>query len=487
MNKRYLAVDLGASGGRCIAGAFDGNRLALQEIHRFPNGPTEIRGTFHWNFLGLYREIRHGMAQAKRDFGPSLASMGVDTWGVDFGLLDANGFLLGEPVHYRDRRTDAMPEKVFAAVGRETVFEQTGIQVMPLNTLYQLYALAQAGDVAYRHAQCLLFSPDLLNYWLTGIQAAERTIAGTSQCYNPIARDWAYPLLEGLGIRTDLFAPFADPCTVLGPTDDGLPVVATGSHDTASAFAAVPMRPCESCAILSSGTWSLLGIERDAPIVHADALLANVTNEIGLADTIRFLKNLSGLWILQELRREEAEQGRDRDWPALCALAEEAPPFALFLDPADPVFVPAGPMACRIRDLAQRSGQKPPQDIGAMVRAVLEGLAFLYAETLETLERLTGAPRDTVRIVGGGCRNDTLNQWTANATGRRVVAGPAEATAIGNLLSQMIALGDVASLTEARTVVRRSFADEADTREPCDREQWLAMRATWREKTSVRQ
>jgi len=479
MARHYIAVDLGASSGRTIVGTLENGILTLKEMNRFWNGPTEINGTLYWDFVHLFRSIQDGITLAKKEFGDGLVSMGIDTWGVDFGLIDKQGRLLGNPVNYRDARTNGMTEKVFAAVGKETVFQQTGIQFMQLNTLYQLYSLAQSKDAQYLQADKLLFVPDLLNYWLTGKMATERTFASTSQFYNPVTKDWAFDLLKKLNIRTDLFAPFADPGTVLGEYK-GLPVVNVGSHDTASAFAAVPVAEGEQCAFLSSGTWSLLGTELPKPVINKDILAANFTNEIGVCDTVRFLKNLSGLWIMQEIRRIWAEQGFDYTWDEMADMAMLSKPFEFFINPGDDVFVAPGDMPARIQDYCERTGQKRPQERGQILRAAYEGLALLYADTYGTLEKLTGKKMDVLRIVGGGCQNKNLSPFAACATGRKVITGPVEATAIGNLIVQMLAMGDIASLDEGREIVRKSFAHESKTFLPQNVEAWKAALEKWR-------
>ncbi len=479
MAKHYLAVDLGASSGRTIVGTLKNGTLTLKEMNRFWNGPTEINGTLYWDFVYLFRNIQNGIALAKKEFGSGLVSMGIATWGVDFGLIDGQGKLLGNPVNYRDSRTDGMLEKVFAAIGKETVFQQTGIQFMQLNTLYQLYALAQSKNAQYLQADKLLFVPDLLNYWLTGKMATNRTFASTSQMYNPVTKDWASDLLKKLNIRTDLFAPFADSGTVLGDYK-GLPVVNVGSHDTASAFAAVPVAKGEECAFLSSGTWSLLGTELSAPAINDSVLAANFTNEVGVCDTIRFLKNLSGLWIMQEIRRTWVEQGFDCTWDEMADLAMLSKPFEFFINPGDDVFMAPGDMPARIQDYCERTGQKRPQERGQILRAAYEGLALLYADTCEALEKLSGKKMSVLRIVGGGCQNKNLSPFAANATGRKVVTGPVEATAIGNLIVQMLAVGDIASLDEGREIVRKSFAHESKTFYPQDVDAWKAALEKWR-------
>ncbi|WP_372846688.1 rhamnulokinase family protein [Pontiella sp.] len=479
MKKHYLAVDLGASSGRTIVGTFEDGKLSLKEMNRFWNGPTEVRGTLYWDFVHLFRNIQEGIALAKKEFGDGLVCMGIDTWGVDFGLIDSDGRLACNPVNYRDSRTAGMFEKVFEKVPKAEVFQQTGIQFMELNTLYQLMSLSVEDSFQYRNAAKMLFSPDLLSYWLTGKMVAERTIASTSQFYNPVTKDWAYDLLEKLGIRTDLFAELVDPGTVIGDVD-GLPVVAVGGHDTASAFAAVPVTEGEQSAFLSSGTWSLLGTELPEPVINDETLAANFTNEVGVCNTVRFLKNLSGLWILQELRRNWNTQECDYSWAAMEHMALEAKPFAFFIDPSDTIFLTPGDMPARIQDYCERTGQGRPETHAQILRAAYEGLALLYADTYESLETLSGRTLDTLRIVGGGCKDTLLDQMAANATGRKVVTGPTEATATGNLIMQMFAMGDIKSLAEGREVIRNSFADETNVFEPQNAAEWKNALKTWR-------
>jgi rhamnulokinase len=479
MKKHYLAVDLGASSGRTIVGTLEDGKLTLKEMNRFWNGPTEINGRLFWDFVHLFRNILDGIALARKEFGADLVSMGVDTWGVDSGLLDSDGRLLGNPVNYRDSRTVGMFEKVFERVPKSEVFAQTGIQFMELNSLYQFMAMSLENSIQYKTAKKMLFCPDLLSYWLTGKMVAERTIASTSQFYNPITKDWAYDLLEKLGIRTDLFADLVNPGTVVGETS-GLPVVAVGGHDTACAFAAVPVAEGEKCAFLSSGTWSLLGTELSEPVINDKVLEANFTNEVGVCDTVRFLKNLSGLWMMQELRRVWSEQGFEYTWDEMAEMALLSEPFEFFIDPSDPLFLTPGNMPARIQEACERTGQKRPSDHGQILRAAYEGLALLYADTYESLETLTGKEFDTLRIVGGGCQNITLSQFAADATGLKVITSPKEATAIGNILMQMFAMGDISSLEEGRGIIRDSFAHESKTYLPKDVAAWKTALKKWR-------
>ncbi|MDF7806627.1 rhamnulokinase [Pontiellaceae bacterium B12219] len=479
MGKHYLAVDLGASSGRTIVGTLEDGKLTLKEMNRFWNGPTEIRGTLHWDFVHLFRNIKEGIALAKKEFGDGLVSMGIDTWGVDFGLFDSDGKLLRNPVNYRDSRTVGMFDKVFSLVPKEEVFAQTGIQFMELNTLFQLMSLSLEDSFQYRSATKLLFSPDLLGYWLTGNMVAERSIASTSQFYNPATKDWAYDLLKKLNIRTDILPDLVDPGTVLGETD-GLPVISVGGHDTASAFAAVPVKEGEHCAFLSSGTWSLLGTELPEPVINEASLAANFTNEVGVCGTVRFLKSLSGLWMIQELRRNWNEQDYDYSWAAMEHMALDAKPFEFFVDPSDELFLAPGDMPGRIQDYCERTGQARPETHAQILRAAYEGLALLYASVYESLEQVTGRTLDTLRIVGGGCRDTLLDQLASNATGRKVITGPTEATATGNLIMQMLAMGDIQSLEEGREIIRNSFAEETREFEPQDSEDWKNSLTIWR-------
>jgi sugar (pentulose or hexulose) kinase len=343
--------------------------------------------------------------------------MGIDTWGVDFGLLDTDGKLIGNPVNYRGTRTVGMFDKVFEKVPKTEVYDSTGIQFMELNTLYQMMALSESGSAQYNMADKMLFTPDLLGYCLTGNMVAERTIASTSQFYNPKTHDWAYDLLEKLGIRTDLFAELVDPGTVLSEYNS-IPVVSVCGHDTACAFAAVPVQPGEKSAFMSSGTWSLLGAELAEPVISADSLAADFTSEVGLGRTIRFLKNMCGFWILQELKRCWNEQGCNYGWPKMDALNDAAEPLKYFSNPSADEFYTPGDMPTRIQDYCERTGQGRPEDHGAIMRCYYESMALLYADAFEGLENVIGQELDGLRIGGGGSQNFALDQYVANAIGR---------------------------------------------------------------------
>jgi rhamnulokinase len=488
--RHYLAFDLGAESGRAMLGAVTAGRIAVEELHRFPNTPVRVFDALYWDTLRLWHEIQRGLAIAGRERHLSPAGIGIDTWGVDFALLGPDGALADNPRHYRDARTNGVMEKVFAVVPRAEVFAETGVQFMQLNSLYQFYALKLAGSPALASAHTLLFIPDLLNYWLTGVARSERTIASTSQFYDPRTKTWAVRLLGRLGLPAHILPEIVEPGTLLGPLlpsvaePAGLgsvPVFATGCHDTASAVAAVPAEGGNWCYI-SSGTWSLMGAELDEPVINEKVLAQNLTNEIGAGGKVRFLKNIAGLWPLQECRRAWALDGREYGYEELARLASEAKPFTAIIDPD--AFPEPGDMPRRIAEHCRASGQKPPETPGEFTRTILEGLALRYRQVLESLEALVGRRFDVIHIVGGGSRNTLLNQFAANATGRAVVAGPSEATAIGNVLIQAMGAGDLASLGEARALVRRSFPLE--TYEPRSAADWDAAYDRYRSLVSRR-
>jgi len=477
-----LAFDLGAESGRAMLGQLDGGRLQLSEVHRFPNGPVRLPDGLHWDVLRLWTEVERGVALAARQQGVELASIGLDTWGVDFGLLDRDGALIANPYHYRDSRTDGMMEEAFHRVPRAEIFEQTGIQFMQLNSLYQLLAMVVHRSPALDVADTFLTMPDLFNYWLTGRKVCEFTIATTTQCYDPRKRDWATSLLERMSIPTDIFPEIVEPGTVLGPLAaqvaeevgvGQVPVIAPATHDTGSAVAAVPFEsaPGRGCYI-SSGTWSLMGTEVTEPVITSQSLGYNFTNEGGVCSTFRLLKNIMGLWLVQECRRVWAREGQSYSYDQLTRMAEQAPPFVALVNPDDPAFLHPADMPAEIRAFCARTDQRAPETRGAMIRSILESLALTYRATLEKLEAMLGHRLEVIHIVGGGSRNQLLCQFTADATQQPVVAGPVEATAIGNVLMQALALGEFASLQEARALVRDSF--EMVHYEPGDPAPWDA-------------
>lgn len=460
---RLVAIDLGAESGRAVVGTFDGGRLALQDVHRFANVPVTLAGTLHWDFLRLFGDVTAGLRRAAS--GGPVASVGVDTWGVDFGLLDDRGRLLGNPVHYRDARTAGVPELAFQTVPREEIYRATGIQFMPINTLFQLLSMARAGDPQLRGADRLLMMGDLFAHFLCGSSVAEYTDATTSQCLDPFTRDWARPLLERLGIPTGFLPEIVQPGTVLGPlrpdvaAETGLAgarVVAPGSHDTASAVVGAPLAD-PTTAFLSSGTWSLIGLEVAAPVVSDVTLAANLTNEGGVAGTIRLLRNVMGLWLVQESRRALWPAGEPPSYEELAELAGAAPAFTAFINPDDERFLRPGDLPARVRVFCAETGQPVPQDDGTLIRVILESLALRYAVAVDELARASGHPIRAIHVVGGGSNHRLLCRLTADATGLPVRAGPVEATAIGNLAVQAIAAGELASVAEARELIARSF------------------------------
>ena len=465
MPEKFLAFDFGASSGRAVLGTLENDRLALEEIHRFTNGPIAVRGTLYWDVLRLFDEMQQAMSLYAHNHGRELSGIGVDTWGVDFGLLSKNGALLSNPVHYRDKRTDGMMEEVFKIVQREEVYNQTGIQFMQLNTLFQLFSMVLNKSPILEVADRLLMMPDLFNYFLTGSKSAEFTEATTSQFYNPRSGAWAMSLLEGLGIPTKIMPEIVPPGTILGKLSSHIAeeiglgqvnVVAPACHDTGSAVAAVPAEEDVNWAYLSSGTWSLIGIEVKEPIINEQSLQFNFTNEGGVGGTYRFLRNVAGLWLVQECRRIWERSGQSLSYQQLVNLAAEAKPFIAFVDPDHNSFLNPPDMPAAIIAFCEQTGQSTPATQGEIIRCALESLALKYRAVLEMISQIRG-PIKTLHIVGGGTQNTLLCQFTANATNVPVIAGPVEATAIGNIMVQAIALGCLPSIAEGRKMIRQSF------------------------------
>ena len=446
-----LAIDIGAESGRVMAVHFDGSGLQLEEVHRFPNYALTVNGVLQWDILHLWREVQAGIGRSRAHATDPPTSLAVDTWGVDFGLLDRNGDLIGNPVCYRDSRTECMLEAVWARVPKAEVFAQTGIQFMAINTLYQLMSLVAGGSPQLQIAARFLTVPDLLNFWLSGVQVCEFSNATTTQMLNPFTRSWAGGLLDALGIPTDLFPEVVQPGTRLGAFD-GVPVIAPACHDTGSAVAGVPAQT-EKFAYISSGTWSLVGLEVAQPVVNEAALAVNATNEGGVYGSFRLLKNVMGLWLLQQCRSIWEQEGRAYSYPDLVSMAESAEPLRSFVDPNDDRFLPPGNHPAHIQAFCEQSGQPRPQSDAAIARCVFESLALAYRDVLLELQSLTGRPIEVIHVVGGGSRNRLLNQLTADATGIPVLAGPSEATVIGNALVQLISLGELAHLDEGRQLV----------------------------------
>jgi rhamnulokinase len=474
----FLALDLGAESGRAMLGQFGGERLQLSEVYRFPNGPVRLPDGLHWDALRLWSEIKQGLAQAIQEHGVNLASTGLDTWGVDFGLLDRDGALVSSPYHYRDSRTDGMLDEAFRRVPRAEIFEQTGIQFMQINSLYQLLSMVVRQSPALDIAETFLTMPDLFNYWLTGRRVCEFSNATTTQCYDPRKGDWAIPLLEKMSIPTHIFPEIVPPGTVLGELlppvaeevgTSGLPVIAPACHDTGCAVAAVPAKGSDFVYI-SSGTWSLMGAELPEPVINTQSLTFGFTNEGGVGGTFRFLKNIAGLWLIQECRRMWARQGEEFSYDDLTQMAAQADPLQSVVDPDYGEFLKPGDMPARIRAFCQMTDQPVPQSKGAVIRCALESLALKYRWVLERLEEILARHLEPIHIVGGGTQNRLLNQFAADATGRQVITGPIEATAAGNVITQAMALGHIASLEEGRRIVRNSF--DVATYEPVGGAEW---------------
>jgi rhamnulokinase len=474
----YMAIDLGAESGRATLGEFDGDRLHLVEVHRFPNSPVRLPDGLHWDVLRLLSEIKDSIGLVARKQGKQLASIGLDTWGVDFGLLDRKGGLLSNPYHYRDNRTDGMIEEAFRRLPREQIFELTGIQFMPINSLYQLLSMVVSQSPLLEAAETFLTIPDLFNYWLSGEKLCEFSNATTTQCYDTRLNTWSEPLLTVMGIPRHIFPQIIAPGTIIGPLlpavaeetgASAVPVIAPACHDTGSAVAAVPATG-KNFAWISSGTWSVMGSESPAPIITPSSLKFNFTNEGGVNGTFRFSKNIAGLWLMQECRRTWITQGEEHSYDELTQWATKAAPFESLIDPDYSEFAKPGDMPTRIQAYCQHTSQPVPKSKGAIVRCVLESLALKYRFVFERLESMVGDRLEPLHIVGGGTKNRLLNQFTADATGRQVITGPVEATAIGNTLMQAIALKHINSLAEGRQVVARSF--ELETYEPRDCQKW---------------
>ena len=480
--QNYLALDLGAESGRAILGQFNGERFQLSEEHRFPNIPVSVPQKFgatslRWDVLRLWSEVKEGIAKVTRKQGETLTAIGVDTWGVDFGLFDEKGALIASPYAYRDNRTDGMMEKAFERVSQEQIFEQSGIQFLQLNSLYQMLAMVLDNASELRIAKTFLTMPDIINYWLTGDMVSEFTIATTTQCYNPRKRKWAYPLIEAMGIPNYIFPEIVSAGTYLGKIVKTLAeelntkasIIAPACHDTGSAAAAVPSTH-DNIAWISSGTWSILGTNVTDPVINKQSLAHNFTNEGGVDNTFRFCKNISGLWLVQECRRAWALEGQEFTYTELTDLASLAKPLVSFVNSDDPEFLHPGGMPERIANYCRRTGQPIPDSKAAFLRCALESIALKYRYVLENLEQILGKTLDPIHIVGGGTKNKLLNQFTADATGKHVISGPAEATALGNIMMQAVALGNIASIQQGREIIRKSC--DVSTYEPGDKNPW---------------
>jgi rhamnulokinase len=486
----FAAVDLGAQSGRVALARFDGERLTIEELHRFPNEPVLTGDRLQWDTLRLFRETIDGLAAAAR--AADVDAVAVDSWAVDFGLVGGDGQLLAKPVHYRDRRRAAAFESVLTRIPARELYARTGIQLLPINTIFELAAMAAEDDPALAEADTFLLVPDLFNSWLCGSRVAELTNVTTTQCYDPSQRAWADDLLARLDVPASIFPEIVPPGTLLGPVvehvaaETGLgaaPVIAGATHDTASAVVAVPFREPAS-VFLSVGTWSLVGLETREPLLDDRAFEANVTNEGGVAGTFRLLRNVTGLWLLHECRRAWAAQGTEYTFDELVSLAAAAPPLRAVVDPNDPVFAEPGDMPARIADACARTGQPVPHDAGATARCILESLALAHAEAVDAVSAVAGTTPRELHVVGGGARNELLCRWTAEAAQLPVLAGPEEATLVGNALVQAMALGELATLAEARAVVSGSFA--LKRYEPGGGDEWREARERFRRLASSR-
>lgn len=473
----YLAIDIGAESGRAIIGSLNDRQLILNETHRFSNGPVRLNDGLHWDVLELWSSIKHGIIKSSK-IESKLDGIGIDTWAVDFALLDKSGSLIGNPFHYRDARTDGMLDEAFKVMPREEIFANSGIQFMQLNTLYQLIAARRNNPEIFDIAKIFVTIPDLFNYWLSGEITNEFTNATTTQCFDPRKRDWSSTILNSFNIPTHLFQPTADSGIQIGILHPSLvneinvgaiPVIVPACHDTGSAVVAVPASE-KDFVWISSGTWSIMGIEAEQPVINEKALEYNFTNEGGVFGTWRFSKNIMGLWLIQECRREWMRQGEEMSFESLTQLAAESEAFVSVIDPDYTEFLHPGDMPSRIQKYCADTNQLVPQTKGQIVRVALEGIALKYRWVLERLEELTSKGLGTIHIIGGGTQNHLLNQFTANSTGRVVITGPVEATAIGNILMQAIGLNHLDSLTDAREVVRASFQPE--TYEPHQSADW---------------
>ena len=477
---KMLAIDLGASSGRGIVGSFDGSKLTLRENHRFSNDPVFVNGRFTWDILRIFFEIKNSITKTVID-GDNISTMGIDTWGVDYALIDKNGRMMANPTHYRDTRTVNITDYVKNFVSPEEIYKVTGIQAADFNTLNQLAAEKRDDADLIERADKMLFIPDLLNYFLTGKMATEYTIASTGMLLDAHKRDFAFELTDKLGIKRSLFAPLVQPCNNLGALlpqindevgKNNIKVVNVASHDTASAVIAVPAQN-KDFIYISSGTWSLMGAELPEPLINDGTRAANLTNEGGAMDTIRFLKNIMGLWIIQESRRQWKREGYDYSFAQMEAWAKEAVPFQSLINPDHPSFNTPGNMPEKIREFCRQTGQHVPETVGEVVRCIYESLALKYRYTVESIDRLMNKKTAMINVVGGGTKDKFLSQMTADACNVPVCAGPEEATAIGNLMMQAIAAGAIKDLGEAREVVANSF--ELKHYEPTsDRAAWDA-------------
>ncbi|HQO70151.1 MAG TPA: rhamnulokinase family protein [Clostridia bacterium] len=475
---KVLAYDFGASSGRAMLGSYDGKTINIEEIHRFSNDPVYLNDTLYWDILRLFHEMKTGLIEARKAGHSDIKSIGIDTWGVDFGLIDEKGRLLENPIHYRDKRTDGLMEEVWEKVGKKNLYDRTGTQFMQFNTIYQLYSIAKNRPELFERTDKLLFMPDLLSYFLTGEKVAEFSMASTTQMLNSKTGDWDYELLDKLGIPSGILEKVVDSATVIGKLTEQvcyetglkpITVTAVAGHDTGSAMIAAPA-DTDLFAFLSSGTWSLLGSELSEPVVNDLTYKYEYSNEGGINRTARLIKNIMGLWIYQECRRQWNKEGDPVSFDELEMSARKAKPFACLIDVDHQDFYHPGEMPERVVDYCRRTGQYVPQNRAEIVRCIMESLALKYRYVFDGLCKIVGSRIPKLHMVGGGCKNTMISQFTANALGTEVTAGPIEATAIGNIAAQLIALGEIKDLRQARTVIKGSF--EIKSYFPQDKELW---------------
>jgi len=467
MDQYHIAVDLGAETGRVIVGNLKSNRI----VYRFPNQPVRVKDSIFWDLLRLFSEIKKGIKEAVKNFPDQISSIGIDTWGVDFVLLDKDGDLIENPYHYRDKRTDHVIEKVFQMISRRDLFQATGIQLMQINSLFQLYAFISQKPEMSQSIRYFLTVPDLLNYWLTGVIKNEYSIATTTQLYDPYNKNWAFPLIEKLGFNKDWFGTIIPSGTKIGPlfnhitrelcAEKSIDLVAPACHDTGSAVAAVPVVDNKDYVYISSGTWSLLGIECPVPIINEKSFQHNFTNEGSADGGYRFLQNIMGLWIIQECKRYWDQEGKVFTYEELTQMATDYGTAHFQIDPSDPIFLKPGliddSMPDRIRIYCKKTDQTEPSSIAEVIRGVLESLAATYANKIHQIEEITGRKMKEIYIIGGGSQNDLLCQLTANTSGLTVYAGPVEATALGNLLVQSMVQGKIRSIQEGRAIIKKIY------------------------------
>jgi len=476
---RYIAVDLGAESGRVMLGLISADKLHIEEIHRFPNGPIEQDGSLRWDFPRLLSEVKNGIAKAVTQAHGDIAGIGIDSWGVDFGLLDENGRLIENPCHYRDSRTSGIMDKAFNLMPKRQIYEHTGIQFLQFNTIYQLLAMRLSNSPALKKAKKLLLIADLVSYMLSGRAYAEFTLAGTTQLMDMRTGSWSREIFKKLNLPIEIMPRVVPPGTVVGSLTqniaaeigcDRIPVIAAGSHDTACAVAAVPADYNTKWAYISSGTWSLIGIQSPTPVINDKTFEFEFTNEGAVDGSIRLLKNIMGLWLVQQCKTQWAEQGQDFSYDRLTEMANKAAPFAATVNVNDTAFLTPGDMPKRINEQLERTGQPQISDKGQLTRVLLESLALTYRRFTEQLEGVTAAEIECLHIVGGGSKNTLLNQFTASATGKKVIAGPVEATAVGNLLAQAHATGRIKTAAQAGKLLKNSF--ELTEYEPVNSQAW---------------